>query len=469
MRRIARIAAAAASFMSSSTSVLRHPVCSGLRAEWIPVPREGYGNRSSGSRTLQPRRSGHVSFRHDGGEFSAGSEAGEPNVYVFGGYAEVDAKDSGSKERFVVNDLWRWHQDHRGEGTVDGGWVPVNFGPQDMADEEGEASQTCGSSESSSPIPPRARLVSAAAVLDDHAYVIGGWDPGVPGTGGEILASCHRLGPLSAVASQTVDEQDNVEASATRVASKKAPLEWTRLPDFPDGPTSRHVAVTLPPRGDSSGRIVVHNHRCVNHVWVLDAASSAAASLPTFVKQPTQGDAPSPRGLHAATVVGKDKVVVFGGAAQEGTMSNEIFVLDASTWTWTKPRVSGSSNEDVGGSDDAVPCPRAAPCLVALDDTTAILYGGAEATPQGLHPLGDVWAFDLTTSAWIRLLGPGPDSTSASDRVVSPPPRNAATLTCISPAQGYSDLGYRDYVLAGGWHPFVQTWDDIYVLRIHKQ
>lgn len=341
----------------------------------------------------------------------------------------------------------------------------AEIGPRDGSDEEETPEKTCGSSESSTS-RPRARLVSAAAVLDGYAYVIGGWDPGVPGTGGEILASCHRLGPLSAAAATTNDEEEETDGPSTGSASKEPRLEWARLPDFPDGPTSRHVAVTLPPSDGRSGQIVVHNHRCAGHVWVLDsemvaAAASSDPSRATFVKQPTHGDAPSPRGLHAAAVVGKDKVVVFGGAAQTGTMSNEVFVLDASTWTWTKPSLPTSG-------DDGAPCPRAAPCLVALDETTAILYGGAEATPQGLKPLGDVWALDLTTSAWTRLLA-GPDSLSESASDVPPPPRNAATLTCISSSQDYSDRGYRDYVLAGGWHPFVKTWDDCYVLRIHRQ
>jgi Galactose oxidase, central domain len=460
MRWIARIVAAAALSFVSYSSVFHLPLCRGLRAEWIPVHRDG-----SGGTLPQPRRSGHVSFRYDHGRPVTSRR---PDVFTFGGYAEVDAKDPGSKERFVVNDLWRWRQRQQQEGdrTVEGGWFPVKIGQRGAtSDEEGAPAQTCDSSEASHALP-RARLVSAAAVLDDYAYVVGGWDPGVPGTGGEILASCHRLGPLSSAAtSASTSKEDETDAASTRIASKELPLEWTRLPDFPDGPTSRHAAVALPPSGDRLGRIVVHNHRCVDHVWVLDSESAAASASSTdparaaFVKQPTRGDPPSPRGLHAATVVGKDKVVVFGGAAQDGTMSNEVFVLDASTWTWTKPSVSSRS--------DAMPCPRAAPCLVALDDTTAILYGGAEATSQGLQPLGDVWAFDVTTSAWRRLVA-GPESSSASGQDV-PPPRNAATLTCISAPQDYSELGYRDYVLAGGWHPFVQTWDDCYVLRIHRQ
>jgi hypothetical protein len=304
--------------------------------------------------------------------------------------------------------------------------------------------------------------VSAAAVLGRRAYLVGGWDPGTPGTGGDILSSCHRL------------DLDRIEPNSDEASSSSSPPPapaWMRLADFPDGPTSRHVAVAVevaegdggtPPRRRKL--IVVHNHRCDDHVWTLSEGEEE------FRRQATSGTAPSSRGLHAATAAaGGSKLVVFGGAARDGQMSNEAFVLDASTWTWSR----------VGGGGDIAapaPCPRAAPCLAPFDDDTVILYGGAEATPQGLRPLGDVWALDLASGNWQLLLPDGQSSSSSSSSGASgnsgppPPPRNAATLSCVasSPRGAPKDGGprWREYLLAGGWHPFVETRDDCYVLRV---
>jgi hypothetical protein len=328
--------------------------------------------------------------------------------------------------------------------TEGGGWSPVRVG-----EGEDEGQQL-----------PRPRLVSAAAVLGRHAYLVGGWDPGTPGTGGDILSSCHRL------------DLDRIEVDGDEASSPSPAPAWTRIPDFPDGATSRHVAVTVEvAEGDDAGRtprkkkmIVVHNHRCDDHVWTLQEGDDE------FRRQATSGTAPSSRGLHAATAAaGGSKLVVFGGAARDGQMSNEAFVLDASTWTWSR----------VGGGGDIAapaPCPRAAPCLAPFDDDTVILYGGAEATPQGLRPLGDVWALDLASGNWQLLLPDGQSSSSSSSSGASgnsgppPPPRNAATLSCVasSPRGAPKDGGprWREYLLAGGWHPFVETRDDCYVLRV---
>jgi hypothetical protein len=173
--------------------------------------------------------------------------------------------------------------------------------------------------------------------------------------------------------------------------------------------------------------------------------------------------------LHAAaTVAAGTKIVVFGGAAKDGRMSNELFVLDTTTWTWTQP-----GKPDAAAVATEAPCPRAAPCLVGFDDETVVLYGGAEATPQGLQPLGDVWAFHLTTGTWQRLLsGDNGESSPNAGTCHSPPPRNAASLSCIaSSSRDTTEVGpafWRDYLLTGGWHPFVETRDDAYVLRVRR-
>ena len=193
---------------------------------------------------IAPKRSGHASFgildQH----------------YVFGGYVE---EEEGPK-RYVVNDLWNW-KGNSWKQLEPSGDVP---GP---------------------------RLVSAAAILNDKAYLFGGWDPQTEGTGGVILDDVWEL---------------NLKT-----------LAWKRIGEsFPDGPCSRHVAVAI---GD---RILIHNHRCVDYVYLFDPITQS------FIKQPTSGTCPSPRGLHAAVTVDDSTLVFFGGAAQTGTMSTETFALD---------------------------------------------------------------------------------------------------------------------------------------------
>lgn len=300
--------------------------------------------------------------------------------YIFGGYAEEDSVDGGVN-RYVTNDLWRWR---------DGSWQAVQH--------SGDSSSTV----------PRPRLVAASAIVKEKAYVFGGWDPGKEKTGGEIL--------------ETVEELD--------LSTNK----WKQLDELlPDGPSSRHVAVTF---GD---KVLIHNHRCEGFVWIFDPVSGR------FAKQETSGPCPSSRGLHAACLVGDNKVVLFGGAAKDQTMSNEVFVLSTDGWEWR--RIA----QDAGFG----PSPRAAPSICAYDEECIVVFGGAEATNSGLNPRGDAWALHLEDERWELLL----DDDGDDDR--RPAPRNAASLALIKT----SDSG-KDFLLTGGWHPFVRTHDDCFVLRI---
>eukprot|EP00586_Coscinodiscus_wailesii_P012209 CAMPEP_0172500416 /NCGR_PEP_ID=MMETSP1066-20121228/137996_1 /TAXON_ID=671091 /ORGANISM="Coscinodiscus wailesii, Strain CCMP2513" /LENGTH=309 /DNA_ID=CAMNT_0013274633 /DNA_START=100 /DNA_END=1026 /DNA_ORIENTATION=+ len=204
---------------------------------------------------------------------------------------------------------------------------------------------------------PGPRLASAAAVVNNRPVLFGGWDPQTPGTGGIILDTIHRYDPSRAA--------------------------WTHFPStIPQGPTSRHVALSL----SCGTRAVLHNHRCLDHVLLYDDDDE------TITIRPTSGTAPSPRGLHAAAMsAGNDKMVVFGGAAQDGSMSNEVFVLDIATWTWTAVDCGGD------GEGRGWPSPRASPCLCAWSEEKFLLFGGAETSSDGggLTPLNDLWCLDL--------------------------------------------------------------------------
>ena len=247
--------------------------------------------------------------------------------------------------------------------------------------------------------------------------MLGGWDPQTEGTGGIILDTIHKL----------------------VVSSGK----WQELGSpLPDGPTSRHVSLTLP----GSKKALIHNHRCTDHVLILDGDSDIIR------EQATTGTAPSSRGLHAAAMAGK-YAVIFGGAAKDGVMSNEVFLLDTESWDWTPVQLE----------TEECPSPRAGACMCQYSDNCVLLFGGAETTEVGLNPKGDVWAlqFDAQqgTGRWNLVL----DETSGED---APAPRNAATLSKIEPI---NDKGGSFYLLSGGWAPFRETWNDCFVLRVSDE
>ncbi|GKY91639.1 hypothetical protein MPSEU_000135800 [Mayamaea pseudoterrestris] len=317
------------------------PLVSAWQAEW---------KRLDPPQRISPRRSGHAAFgtldKH----------------YIFGGYVEDD-----SMKRNVVKDLWKWKGDS---------WQSV--------EQSGDI--------------PGARLVSAAAAVNDKAFLFGGWDPQTEGTGGVILSDVYQLDLKS--------------------------HSWTKIGDFPDGPTSRHVAVAF------GEKVMIHNHRCVDFVYIFDPISQSIR------KQPTTGPCPGSRGLHAAATVNDSTVVVYGGAAKDGVMSKEVFALDTNTWKWKL----------MAEFPDTA---RAGSCLCRLSDSCSLLYGGAESSEFGLKARGDVWIFDLDLNKWELVV--------AEDINGVPPPRNAASLVKIAE---------NEFLLTGGWSPFKKTWDDCFVLHV---
>ena len=374
------------------------PGRTGVRASWFDLAEAG-GRDDLG--LVAPPRSGHVAFRTADGR-----------CRIFGGYAEEEeVEEGGDPIRRAVNDMWEW-----GGAVPGGGWRRVGGG-EDGAE-------------------PGPRLAAAAAVADGAPHLFGGWDPQIPGTGGVILDTVHRLEPGT-------DRWDALAGPGSAL---------------PGGPSSRHVALSLP----GGKGALVHDHRCAGHVLVFEGGR--------FRRQPTAGTAPSSRGLHAAAMAG-EAALVFGGAAQGGEMSCEAFALDTASWTWTPIALADGAPR---------PSPRAAPCLCALSDGLVLLFGGAEtgAGGTGLNPRGDVWAlrFDAErgTGEWELLVDDGGGGTGDGAPPGSPPPRNAATMSEIElveeafpegdpPAEGEQR---RCFLLQGGWAPFRRTWSDCYVLAV---
>ena len=401
-------ASAFASISSSSTTAAVRPASflhskPKYSAEWIDL-QSLISSPPPGQ--IEPPRSGANTISCGG------------KILSFAGYAEENV--GASLVRYVVNDLWEFlpYQQENSEW----GWTQrLATG----ADEESPG--------------PRLAFAMTALPSSSNAFVLGGWDPQVPGTGGVILDDVSMLNSDSLKWSKPTDAEKN------------------KLSTIPDGPTSRHVAVAL-----SDDTICLHNHRCDDHVFLLQTSSDDENKV-RWQRQKTSGEAPSSRGLHCAAAIGTN-MCIFGGAAQSGSMSNEAFVLDSTTWKWTK----------IDGGEKG-PAPRAGACLCALDDNSVLLFGGAMPTEGGLLGLNDVWVLhvdDLKTGKgrWECLIEHKiveNDSSSAF-----PPGRNAATLSEIDatmlPVGITSAKSDKFYILQGGWAPFRKTYNDLFVLQISK-
>lgn len=231
---------------------------------------------------------------------------------------------------------------------------------------------------------------------------------------------------------------------------------------MPRGPTSRHVACRV------GTQLVVHTFRCADSVLVWDPETRALR------EQQTSGPAPSSRGLHVAAAADEHTMIVFGGAAKDGSMCNDAFALDTRTWQWRTLATEGAKNDKTrggigelltklfgggrDGGDSTRPTPRAGACAASLPggERGIVVACGAEAGLTGLVPRADVWALVLddgesADGTWTRLM--------ADDAPNAPAPRNAATLTPLGDGE--------TLLLHGGWHPFVRTFGDSFILRIH--
>ncbi|CAI0560385.1 unnamed protein product [Linum tenue] len=145
------------------------------------------------------------------------------------------------------------------------------------------------------------------------------------------------------------------------------------------------------------------------------------------------GPLPQPRSGHTAVMVGKSKVVIFGGLVDK-TFLSDIYVYDVEKKMWFTPDCSGN------GSDGQVgPSPRAFHVAVAID-TLMFVFGGR----FGGKRLGDFWLLDTDTWQWSELASFGD----------LPSPRDFAAASAV---------GNQKIVMLGGWDG--KKWlSDVYVL-----
>ena len=109
---------------------------------------------------------------------------------------------------------------------------------------------------------------------------------------------------------------------------------------------------------------------------------------------------PSPRSGHSATLVGGDRVVVFGGLHGKHFCGDTV-VFDVTLARWFRPRAAA-----VGG-----PGPRAFHCAVAVDKELYVFCGRTGRTQHG-----DAWALDTETWSWTDLSRRFPSSAPVAPR-----------------------------------------------------
>ncbi|KAG2424386.1 hypothetical protein HXX76_014595 [Chlamydomonas incerta] len=124
---------------------------------------------------------------------------------------------------------------------------------------------------------------------------------------------------------------------------------------------------------------------------------------------------------HSAVVVGRTKLLVFGGQRGDGAAAGaaaDVAVLNADTMKWMSPQIKGTER----------PLPRSGHASCCIRERVFV-FGGA--TADGVL-LNDVWVWDQDSSQWAHVSTFG----------TVPSPRTGAAATC-------TDDGRRLYVFGG--------------------
>jgi hypothetical protein len=325
---------------------------------------------------------------------------------------------------------------------------------------------------------PTPRLAAGAVELGGSAYLIGGWAAGAAQGADAFLADVWRLAPPP--------------------SDTPGPWRWQRAELAPGsvdalggGGVSRFACAAVSPT-----RAILHTHRCGDHVVALDvgggvgggggaggpgAAPPAARLSRVPVLPDPQHGAPPSRGLQSMTLVvasgaagegeggggsgdakKRQRLLVFGGAPQKGPMFGDLWALDGDflgdgPLQWTRLWAGGGAEEGEGQGTEAAPHVRCSHVAADVDGGLLVL-GGSYYTPQGsLCPLDDAWWFDASAGGgtWRRVALGGGDARP-------PAARNAAVL---APLPSADPTRRRRFLYHGGWRPFVETYDDSWILR----
>mmetsp|Transcript_22538 Transcript_22538/g.33298 ORF Transcript_22538/g.33298 Transcript_22538/m.33298 type:complete len:331 (-) Transcript_22538:164-1156(-) len=252
---------------------------------------------------------------------------------------------------------------------------------------------------------PRVRMYAASAVLDRKFYIFGGWDPMSPGSGGEFL-------------------DDIWEFDWTKKAWKCLD---TKLPY----PVSRHTACAI----SNEHSIIIHTYK----EDILLFKDNVIA------QQETKGeDQPTGYSMCAVAPLSRTKMVLFGGSTKTQQMSQDAYVLDTETWTWTK----------LVSDDGEAPSKMSSCCAAPMGDNQMLLFGGAgiKATGyeggMGLVCEDETWLLtvvDGTKAQWTK-----------TDCPTKPAGRVAASLSPIG----------SSFLLQGGYDPISKcTFEEPWILK----
>ncbi|KXZ45616.1 hypothetical protein GPECTOR_52g19 [Gonium pectorale] len=317
---------------------------------------------------------------------------------------------------------------------------------------------------------PQPRLACQTAIVEDELWVMGGWDPSAPPP-------------------QPPDQPPPPPGSPSPFLNDVWALDrgW------------RWFAVAPLP----GGRVLLHTHDCDDHVLLLEPARpesrAEAPEAPTGAAQGSRGveeavkeaederrhatlarvpvrgdasDACDPKGLlppppsmlpplaaAAAPTAGGggasalaaepgSALYVYGGAAQSAPVYSDLWVLDPKALTWQQLAPDGPAPQ-ARCSHVAGACGEGGRFLLAI--------GGSFRPEPGkpLQPLDDVVLYDTQANRWLEPLVCGPRPAARNAAVMEPLPRGPD--------------GADRFLLHGGWRPFVQTYNDSYIVTVRVE
>lgn len=112
-------------------------------------------------------------------------------------------------------------------------------------------------------------------------------------------------------------------------------------------------------------------------------------SKPEYVSEQQHGEAPAPRFGHTTTLVGNNRVVLFGGATGDSgryTITADAYLLEVVTNTWSRIVSEGGT----------VPSARAAHAAACVDHSQMVVYGGA--TGGGSLSSDELYLLDIRSN-----------------------------------------------------------------------
>jgi len=168
------------------------------------------------------------------------------------------------------------------------------------------------------------------------------------------------------------------------------------------------------------------------------------------ISSPSGASPPASRGLHSMVALDDRTLLIFGGAPQRGGFLNDVWTIDLQDNKWTDMT---SKIEGQG------PGPCCSTAMVKVDNGV-LMWGGAERPGQegemeGLQPLDEAFLLRTDTDPWrwesVSVAG-GADA--------RPLPRNAHTMSLLPPREAGE---MAEVVVHGGWWAFVKTYGDTFV------